>query len=234
MSPKWLDAVKNYKATWPYMIFAALVISASVAAGLAIGGLVTFLVELVLPEKVASPFQVPGLRSGDIGGGLAIAAGCAVGVVVTLIVGSVLYRIGLPHARKYAQIASVRASEAAANATQRAAARTTAPIGYTTDGQPIYPIVGYTPGGQPVTADRAVGVQSQAAGTNGLAIASLITAFIFPIIGAILGFIARSQIKKTGQDGGGLALAGIIIGGIFTAINILAVILFLALAQGTF
>ena len=56
--------------------------------------------------------------------------------------------------------------------------------------------------------------------TNGLAIASLICSFFFWIygIGAILsivfGFIARSQIKRSGntQKGSGLALAGIIIG----------------------
>ncbi|MEI2784566.1 MAG: DUF4190 domain-containing protein [Candidatus Nanopelagicales bacterium] len=32
------------------------------------------------------------------------------------------------------------------------------------------------------------------------------------IVGVILGFIARGQIKRTGQGGDGMALAGIIIG----------------------
>ena len=48
-------------------------------------------------------------------------------------------------------------------------------------------------------------------GTNGLAIASLITAFFCGPLGLIFGFIALSQIKSRGQQGRGLAIAGIII-----------------------
>jgi hypothetical protein len=56
--------------------------------------------------------------------------------------------------------------------------------------------------------------------TNGLAIASLVCSFFFwlyglgAILAIIFGFIARAQIKKSGntQQGRGLALAGIIIG----------------------
>jgi hypothetical protein len=56
--------------------------------------------------------------------------------------------------------------------------------------------------------------------TNGLAIASLVCSFFFwlyglgAILAIIFGFIARSQIKKSGdaQQGRGMALAGIIIG----------------------
>ncbi|MET9199585.1 DUF4190 domain-containing protein [Gordonia sp. NPDC003585] len=102
------------------------------------------------------------------------------------------------------------------------------PIGMTVDGRPIYPIVGYTPDGMPVTADHAVGVRTQSFGTNGLAIASLILAFFIPIVGLVLGFIARSQIAKSGQQGSGLALAGILIGGVFTLLNTVALIVLLA------
>jgi hypothetical protein len=55
--------------------------------------------------------------------------------------------------------------------------------------------------------------------TNGLAIASLICScaglFFLPIIpGIVLGFVARSQIRRSNgrQRGDGLAVAGIIIG----------------------
>lgn len=56
--------------------------------------------------------------------------------------------------------------------------------------------------------------------TNGLAVASLVCSFFFwlwglgSILAIVFGFIARSQIKRTGgtQKGAGLALAGIIIG----------------------
>ncbi|MDT7614772.1 MAG: hypothetical protein QOF00_2219, partial [Pseudonocardiales bacterium] len=39
-------------------------------------------------------------------------------------------------------------------------------------------------------------------------------------LGIVFGFIARGQIKRTGESGDGLALAGIIIGGIFTLLFI--------------
>ncbi len=54
---------------------------------------------------------------------------------------------------------------------------------------------------------------------NGFAIASFVCSLVgilccaIPsVVGIILGFIALSQIKKTGQDGSGMALAGVIIG----------------------
>lgn len=57
-----------------------------------------------------------------------------------------------------------------------------------------------------------------AAGTNPLAIVSLACSLLgliifFPAIaGVICGHIARGQIRESGQNGGGLALAGLIIG----------------------
>ncbi|MGH3969404.1 MAG: DUF4190 domain-containing protein [Mycobacterium sp.] len=74
---------------------------------------------------------------------------------------------------------------------------------------------GYPPPGQP------------AAGTNTMAIASLVSSLlgwlcgIGPILGLIFGFIALNQIKKTGQGGHGLALAGIIIGAIAIVLGII-------------
>jgi Domain of unknown function (DUF4190) len=55
-------------------------------------------------------------------------------------------------------------------------------------------------------------------GTNGLAIASLITAFtgflccIGSIVAIVLGTIALDQIKRTREEGFGLAVAGIVLG----------------------
>ncbi len=56
--------------------------------------------------------------------------------------------------------------------------------------------------------------------TNGLAIGSLVTSLVSltlcmgmtGVVGAILGHVARGQIKRNNEQGGGLALAGIIIG----------------------
>jgi hypothetical protein len=73
--------------------------------------------------------------------------------------------------------------------------------------------------------------------TNGLAIASLICSLaafacgISAIAGIICGFIARSQIRRSGENGGGMALAGIIIGFAVVAlvvVYIVAVVLVVA------
>ncbi len=45
-----------------------------------------------------------------------------------------------------------------------------------------------------------------------MAIASLVLAFVFAPATIVTGHIARSQIRRTGESGGGLALAGLIIG----------------------
>ncbi len=120
-----------------------------------------------------------------------------------------------------------------ANANSKARASTAAgapasPIGYTSDGQPIYPVVGYTPDGHPVTADRAVGLQTQNSGTNGMAVASLICAFFFPLLAVIFGHVARSQIRKTGDQGDGMALTGLVVGYFWLAASVIAIIAFVA------
>ena len=61
--------------------------------------------------------------------------------------------------------------------------------------------------------------------TNTLAIASLVCAFLFAPLGIVFGHISLSQIKKTGEEGRGLALAGLIISYLITALTILVVVL---------
>lgn len=63
--------------------------------------------------------------------------------------------------------------------------------------------------------------------TNSLAILSLVLAFVFAPAGLITGIIARRQIKQTHEDGDGLALAGIIVGGITTAFFVLMIVIWL-------
>ncbi len=60
--------------------------------------------------------------------------------------------------------------------------------------------------------------------TNTLAIVSLVVALFVPLVGAILGHVAMSQIKKTGEQGRGIALAGVIIGWAFTALVIVSAV----------
>ena len=67
--------------------------------------------------------------------------------------------------------------------------------------------------------------------TNTLAILALVMAFVFSPVGLVLGIVARRQIRQTHEQGDGLALAGIIIGGIGTALAVLGFLFFfLALA----
>jgi len=63
--------------------------------------------------------------------------------------------------------------------------------------------------------------------TNTMAILALVLAFVFAPAGLILGIVARKQIRQTGEEGDGLALAGMIVGGIFTALFALMIIFFI-------
>jgi len=62
------------------------------------------------------------------------------------------------------------------------------------------------------------GYPTQQAGTNSLAIFSLVASVVGllcglgSLVGIVLGAIAISQIKRTGQGGYGLAVAGIVVG----------------------
>ena len=82
--------------------------------------------------------------------------------------------------------------------------------------QPSAQPYGYPPQGYPQQYAAPM-----ATGTNGLAIASLICAFVFPLVGVILGHIALNQIKQTGQEGRGLAIAGLAIGYSFIGLGLI-------------
>lgn len=76
-------------------------------------------------------------------------------------------------------------------------------------------------------------VYTPAKPTDGFAVTSLILGvcgFIFPILtgipAIIFGFVARSRIKKTGNGGAGMALAGIILGFV-TSLFAIGVIIFI-------
>jgi hypothetical protein len=60
--------------------------------------------------------------------------------------------------------------------------------------------------------------------TNPMAIAALVCALTIAPVGLGLGIAARKQIRRTGEQGDGLALAGIIIGGIVTGIYVLIIV----------
>ncbi len=62
--------------------------------------------------------------------------------------------------------------------------------------------------------------------TNTLAIIAIILGFVFPLGGIICGHIALGQIKRTGESGHGLALAGTIIGYVLTGLTLLFVLVY--------
>ncbi len=99
------------------------------------------------------------------------------------------------------------------------------PPGY---GRPGYPPPGYPPPGYPPPGYGAHGYPPvYGRPTNTLAILALVMAFVFAPAGLILGIVARKQIRQTGEDGDGLALAGIIVGGIVTAIFVFFIVLWI-------
>ncbi|MBN2454051.1 DUF4190 domain-containing protein [Candidatus Woesearchaeota archaeon] len=49
-----------------------------------------------------------------------------------------------------------------------------------------------------------------------LAIIAFVLAFFFPLVGAIIGIVALVHINKEGGEGKGLAIAAIVVGGVFT------------------
>lgn len=57
--------------------------------------------------------------------------------------------------------------------------------------------------------------------TNTLAIVALILGILIPIAGIVVGHISLSQIKKTGENGRGLALTGTILGYVFSLLWII-------------
>ncbi len=59
-------------------------------------------------------------------------------------------------------------------------------------------------------------------GTNILALLSLVFAFVFAPVGIVLGHMARRQLRTSGEQGAGLAKAGLIIGYVLTALWVLA------------
>jgi peptidyl-prolyl cis-trans isomerase B (cyclophilin B) len=65
--------------------------------------------------------------------------------------------------------------------------------------------------------------------TNTMAIVALVTAFFFAPLGIVFGHIALSQIQRSDEDGRGLAIAGLVVGYVFTGLYILMIVLWVAM-----
>jgi hypothetical protein len=68
---------------------------------------------------------------------------------------------------------------------------------------------------------------------DGLAIASLICAFFIPPLAIVFGHVSRHQAKKEHRAKSGIALAGLILGWIFTAVGIIVAIAVSAAVSST-
>jgi hypothetical protein len=99
---------------------------------------------------------------------------------------------------------------------------------------PGYPPPDKSPFGQPPPAYGVPYPPQYGAGqrTNGLAIASLVCSVagvltcISAPVGVILGHVAKKQIRETGEDGDGLATAGLWVGYILSALGLLGIIFY--------
>lgn len=58
-----------------------------------------------------------------------------------------------------------------------------------------------------------------------MAIVSLVTGFLFAPLGIVFGHISLSQIKKSGEEGRGLAIAGLVVGYVLTALTVVTVVI---------
>jgi uncharacterized protein DUF4190 len=105
------------------------------------------------------------------------------------------------------------------------------PSGYAT---PNYPSSGYAGYG----AYPGYTAYPSAQRTNGLAIAAMVVSIVsvplllcygfgglLGVAGAIMGHVARRQVRDTGEQGNGMALAGIIVGWVTTGLAIIGVVL---------
>jgi hypothetical protein len=74
--------------------------------------------------------------------------------------------------------------------------------------------------------------------TNALSVVSLVLAFVCPPAGLVLGVVARRQIARTREEGSGLALAGIVVGSLWTGLIAALLVVWLVavsmLASGSF
>jgi hypothetical protein len=92
-----------------------------------------------------------------------------------------------------------------------------APPGY---GPAAYPPPGYVPGYGP---PPGYGWRRP---TNQLAVVALVLSFLGALspVGLVLGIVARGQIRRTGDEGDGLALAAIIVGGVLTTLLVVGLL----------
>lgn len=117
--------------------------------------------------------------------------------------------------------------------------------GYDPNSYPAYPAAGPVPNAYPQAGAWGApapypGAYPQPRKQNGMALASLIVSIVsfvmcmgLPgIVGALLGHSAKKQIRETGEDGEGLATAGIVVGWIGFGLSMAFILLYAILIIG--
>jgi hypothetical protein len=100
------------------------------------------------------------------------------------------------------------------------------PYGPPPSGMPQYGPPGYAHPGyaQPGYAQPGYGPASGWRPTNTMAILALVAIFVFAPASLVFGLVAQGQIRRTGEGGEGMALAGVIVGGLATALVVLGLV----------
>jgi uncharacterized protein DUF4190 len=70
--------------------------------------------------------------------------------------------------------------------------------------------------------------------TNTMAVLALVLAFAVAPAGIVLGVLARKQIRQTGEDGWGLATAGLVLGVVFSAVYAVGIVLWITVFVSIF
>lgn len=108
--------------------------------------------------------------------------------------------------------------------------------GYEPPAPPAYgsaaPAYGAAPAAPQAYSAQAYGAASNADKWNVLAIISLVSSFFVSLAAVVCGHIALSQIKRTGERGRGLAIAGLVLGylGILAGIIVAVAFIFAVIA----
>ncbi|MGO4783378.1 DUF4190 domain-containing protein [Cryobacterium sp. W22_MBD10_FK3] len=114
----------------------------------------------------------------------------------------------------------------------------TPPPAYTPPAPPAYgaapaaPAYGAAPAAPQAYSPQGYGQQAAGDKWNVLAIISLVSAFFVSLAAVICGHIALNQIKRTGEKGRGLAIAGLVLGylGLISGIIFIVVVVLVTIA----
>ncbi|MBC3760928.1 DUF4190 domain-containing protein [Quadrisphaera oryzae] len=69
--------------------------------------------------------------------------------------------------------------------------------------------------------------------TETMAILAIIFAFVFPVLGIVFGVIGRKNIARNGNNGRGLATAGMWLGIVFTVLTLVYIVVVVAIVASS-